>query len=140
MSADPNGSSDRLWLGFAVSSILLLVVLAVSPVKDYFREYRGFQNGYRARLLAAAGTSKELAEARAETVGIRQVWIPKLNGHVDRCTTCHLGVENPKMKGARAALPLSSPDPPHPGRLREVRLRELPPGPGAGDDPRRGPR
>ncbi len=100
MSADPNGSSDRLWLGFAVSSILLLVVLAVSPVKDYFREYRGFQNGYRARLLAAAGTSKELAEARAETVGIRQVWIPKLNGHVDRCTTCHLGVENPKMKGA----------------------------------------
>ena len=35
--ARPDRSSDRLWLWFAASSVLFLLVLAISPVKDYFR-------------------------------------------------------------------------------------------------------
>jgi mono/diheme cytochrome c family protein len=113
----PNRSSDRLWIAFALSSVACLVVLAISPVKDYFREYRRYQNGYRQRLLATAGTSKELATARAETVHIRQIWIPDFGDRVDRCTSCHLGVENPNM--ARADQPYRlHPQTPHtPGDL-----------------------
>ena len=93
-------SSDRLWLWFGVSSVVCLGVLAVSPVKDYFREYRRYQNEYRTRLLAAAGSSKELKAAQAETVHIRQIWLPDLGRRVDRCVSCHLGVDHPGMAGA----------------------------------------
>lgn len=95
-------TSTRLWLAFALSSLACLVVLAVSPIKDYLREYRHYQDGYRAQLLASASTSKELALARAENVRIRQIWIPALGDQVDRCISCHLGVENPKFAAAAA--------------------------------------
>jgi mono/diheme cytochrome c family protein len=93
-------SSDRLWFWFGVSSVAFLVVLAVSPIKDYFREYRRYQNEYRRRLLHAAASLKELKQARARAVGVRQVWLPALDNHVDRCVSCHLGVEEPRMAGA----------------------------------------
>lgn len=93
-------ASDRLWLWFAVASVAFLGVLAVSPVKDYFREYRRYQDAYRAKLLASAGSAKELAQARGETVRVRQIWIPALDDQVDRCTSCHLGTENPEMAAA----------------------------------------
>lgn len=90
-------STDRLWLAFALSSVVCLVVLAISPVKDYFREYRQYQEEYRRRLIAAAGTSRELRRAQQETVRVRQLWVPELDDRVDRCVSCHLGVEDPGM-------------------------------------------
>ena len=99
----PRPSSDRLWFLFSVSSAAFLIVLAVSPIKDYFREYRHYQNEYRQRLLHTAGSLKELKQARAREVGVRQIWIPGLDNHVDRCVSCHLGAEEPRM--ARAPEP-----------------------------------
>ena len=96
----PGPSSDRLWFWFSVSSLGFLVVLAVSPIKDYFREYRRYQNEYRERLLHTAASLKELKQARARAVGVRQIWLPALDDHVDRCVSCHLGVEEPRMAGA----------------------------------------
>ena len=93
----PDGSTDRLWLWFSVSSAVFLVVLAISPFKDYFREYHRYQNDHRALLLERAGSRRELQEARASGVGIRQIWIPQLHDTVDRCRTCHLGVDDPRM-------------------------------------------
>ena len=111
-------SSQSLWLWFAVSSVVCLGVLAVSPAKDFFREYRRYQNVYRERLLAAAGSSKELKEAQAETVHIRQIWVPGLNNKMDRCTSCHLGVENSKMGRAPRPFGLHPPAPHTPGDLQ----------------------
>ncbi len=96
----PRLSSDRLWFWFGVSSVVFLVVLAVSPIKDYFREYRRYQNEYRQRLLHAAASLKDLKQARAREVSVRQIWVPALDNHVDRCVSCHLGVEEPRMAGA----------------------------------------
>jgi len=111
-------STDRLWLWFAVSSVIFLGVLAVSPVKDYFREYRRYQGAYRSMMLESAGSARELRQAEAERAGIRQIWIPDFDNRVDRCTTCHLGLENARMKGA--AQPFRShPITPHtPGDLQ----------------------
>ena len=98
--AEREPAPDRLWLWFAVSSLLFLVVLAVSPVKDYFREYRRYQTAYRERLLATAGSSKELKAAQSEAVRVRQIWVPALDDRVDRCVSCHLGTDEPRMAGA----------------------------------------
>ena len=93
-------SSDRLWLWFALSSVVFVVVLAISPIKDYLREYRHYQSGFKALLLEQAGSAKELRDAQSRTVGIHQIWIPDFDNRVDRCVTCHLGVENAKMVDA----------------------------------------
>jgi len=100
MPAGEDRSSDRLWLWFAIVSVAMLVVLAVSPVKDYFREYRSYQTDYRALLLQSAGTLKDVRRARQQTVGIRQIWIPEFDNRVDRCTTCHMGMSEPAMADA----------------------------------------
>jgi len=114
----PDRSTDRLWLWFAIVSVAMLLVLAISPVKDYFREYRRIQNDYRALLLKDAGTMQEVRRAREQAVGIRQIWIPGLENTVDRCTTCHLGVDEPSM--GRAPQPFRThPRTPHtPGDLQ----------------------
>lgn len=93
-------SSDRLWLAFAVSSVACLAVLAVSPVKDHFREYRHYQNEHRSLLLEAASTAQELHRAQVVQVGVRQIWLPQLGNRVDRCPSCHLGVDDASMASA----------------------------------------
>jgi len=111
-------SPDRLWAWFAVSSVVSLVALSISPMKDYFRDYRRYQESYRQRLLATAGSSKELQAAEAETVRVRQTWIPQFGDRVDRCQSCHLGVENVKMGGSEEPYRLHSPTPHTPGDFR----------------------
>lgn len=78
---------------FAVSSIVFLAVLAVSPAKSYFTEWRRYQSDYN-RIL-------EQLPMRVKPVqpGIHQTWIPEL-GVVDRCTSCHLGVDRPELATA----------------------------------------
>lgn len=110
---------DRLWLWFAVWSVLCLAVLAVSPLKDYFREYRGYQKEYRQRLLDTAGSARELRAAQAESVGIRQIWLPELDGRVDRCVSCHLGLESPAMAEAAEPFGLHPPTPHTPHQMRD---------------------
>lgn len=70
---------------FAVCSVLLLLVLAVSPVKDYLSEWRAYQNDYNTLLASQPGRHP------TEDIRIRQIWNPDL-GVVDRCTSCHLGL------------------------------------------------
>ncbi len=115
MAGHRDGRSDPLWLAFALSSVAFVAVLAISPVKDYYREYRGYQNAYRTQLLAGAGSAQELRQAQAQTVGIHQIWIPEFNRRVDRCVTCHLGVENPKMLEAKEPYRFHPPTPHTPG-------------------------
>lgn len=92
-----NPSTDPLWFWFGISSIVFLAVLAVSPAKDFFREYRSYQQDHRQLLLERAGSPRELEQARATGVGIRQIWIPELDNRVDRCVTCHLGIDDPRL-------------------------------------------
>jgi mono/diheme cytochrome c family protein len=99
MNADSR-SSGRAWLWFAVSSVIFLLVLAISPLKDYFREYRGYQTQYRQMLLDRAGSRSEIQAAEALTVGIHQIWNPERDDRVDRCVTCHLGIEDATMRDA----------------------------------------
>ena len=116
MSA-PQRSSDRLWFWFAVSSVVFLAVLAVSPIKDYLREYRRYQDEYRQQLLQSATSLKEVQQARARGVEEEQIWLPELDDRVDRCVSCHLGTEEPRMADAPEPFRQHPPTPHMPGDL-----------------------
>ncbi len=78
---------------FGTLSALLLVALAIAPAKDYFSQWRHYQQQYR-----------NLVRNRADAVtlerhavhGIQQIWIPE-QGVVDRCTTCHVGLKEASL-------------------------------------------
>ncbi len=93
---------------FAITSVLFFMVLAISPLKNALRPYRSYQREY-ARLGAARAKSQKLAQAYASRpVSIQQIWLPNLQNRVDRCTTCHLGVQDENMAGAPGLYRLHS--------------------------------
>ncbi len=79
---------------FAAISVTLLIVLAVSPMKDFFREWKGYQYEYN-RLITTLPQRVKPAE-----IGIKQIWVQNLN-RVDRCETCHLGLNETSLKNAK---------------------------------------
>ena len=91
--------SLRLRLVFAITSLLFLIVLAISPAKNYFREYRSVQRDFRSLGMSRAKSLKAAQAYQKRPVAIEQVWLRDLD-RVDRCTTCHLGVADPAMAGA----------------------------------------
>ena len=60
----------------------------------------------QARFRDARGDGQEPAPARAvgRRRGLRQVWLPDLD-RVDRCTTCHLGIDDPAFATRAGAVP-----------------------------------
>ena len=93
--------SLRLRLVFAATSLLFLAVLAISPAKNYFREYRSIQRGFRTLGMNRAKSLKAAEVYQRRPVAIEQVWLRDLD-RVDRCTTCHLGVADLAMDDAPA--------------------------------------
>ena len=73
---------------FGVVSAVLLLALAIAPAKDHFAQWHSYQRRYLA-LIHDRGDAITLR--RRFQPGIHQIWLPEL-GVVDRCTTCHLGL------------------------------------------------
>ncbi len=71
---------------FALLSVVMFMVLAISPLKDFFRQWRFIQ--YRYNTLVAGLPQK----VQPVDIGIKQIWNQKFD-RVDRCVTCHLGIE-----------------------------------------------
>jgi cytochrome c1 len=74
---------------FGWTSLLLLILLAVAPSKDFFADWRHYQRGYE-RLISRR--SDALTLRRRFDPGIRQIWLPEM-GVVDRCTSCHTAMK-----------------------------------------------
>jgi cytochrome c1 len=70
---------------FAWMSVVLLVLLAIAPAKDFFADWHVYQRGYE-RLISKRSDAVTLRRHFAP--GIQQIWLPEM-GVVDRCTTCH---------------------------------------------------
>lgn len=94
--------TDRLRLVFSLSSVLFLIVLAVSPVKNAFREYHAYQHDFRRLAADHAPTARAAKAIASRPDRIEQIWIPQFGNRVDRCITCHQGVSEPSM----TSLPL----------------------------------
>ncbi len=95
------------------ASLFTLALLAVAAVREnYWTEWRVHQRKFGRILLAQARDDKERALARSFSSEIRQIVVPDL-GAVDRCVSCHLGLDDPRM--ADAPQPFKF----HPTRLLE---------------------
>ena len=85
--------SARLRFAFAISSVLFVLALAISPVKDLLQEWKRYKREYVRFAQNRPDTKRLLADYHP---GIDQIWIPSLNV-VDRCTTCHSGISEPAL-------------------------------------------
>jgi mono/diheme cytochrome c family protein len=115
MPAEDMGKvSKRLRLIFAVSSVVFLVVLAISPVRDYLSDWRRYERDYVRFAELRPDTKRLLADFRPE---IDQIWIPQMQV-VDRCTTCHQGITRPSLAEASVPQPFRA-HPPIPHRVKD---------------------
>jgi mono/diheme cytochrome c family protein len=115
MSAEGMGRvSDRLLRLLALCTVLFLGVLAISPIKDFRREWRQYKRSYVKYAQTRPDTKKLLADYRPD---IDQVWIPGMSV-VDRCTTCHLGVTQSTLVGTSVPQPFRA-HPAVPHKIRE---------------------
>lgn len=115
MAAEEMGKVSRqLRLVLAVSSLVFVAALAISPVKDLLREWKQYKNGYVNFARTRPDTKRLLADFHP---GVDQSWIPELNV-VDRCTTCHQGITQASLSGHDVPQPYRA-HPPIPHRVRE---------------------
>jgi mono/diheme cytochrome c family protein len=100
MAMNLERSYDRLYKILTITgSFICIVFFGFAAVEEnFFREWKNYQKEYRARLLSKAGDEKQRQIAEDFPIEIKQVLLTDL-GRVDRCVSCHNGIENPKMTG-----------------------------------------
>ena len=106
--------TTRLRWIFALASVAFLIVLAISPARDYLRDWRRYERDYVRFAESRPDTKRLLADFRPE---IDQIWIPQMQV-VDRCTTCHQGITRPSLADASVPQPFRA-HPPIPHRVRD---------------------
>ncbi len=93
-----------------LSSVGVIVILSFAAYQDnYGGEWRKIQRSYRAMLIRAAHGPRARTVSPPPVV-LRQIYLPELR-RTDRCTSCHLGIENPSMADAQQPFRL------HPGEI-----------------------
>jgi cbb3-type cytochrome oxidase cytochrome c subunit len=92
-SEEMGRASKRLRMIFAVSTVLFVVVLAISPVRDYFAQWKSYERKYVAFTSTRANSRQLMADFHS---GLDQIWLPQLDV-TDRCTTCHQGISESSL-------------------------------------------
>ncbi len=83
-------------IGLAYLTGLFLLVVTGWVFWDYYRpEWKEYQAEFQAMITERFGEER----AQAVPTGLQQIWVPELD-RVDRCVTCHLGVEWEGMEDA----------------------------------------
>jgi cytochrome c2 len=96
---EPQRVPPRLHVAFAGLGLAFLAIFSWVFFREQGAEWRSAQARFR-ELQATVKNPHQLAQS-AEAAGVQQVWLPDL-GRVDRCTTCHLGVDDPAFANAPA--------------------------------------
>ena len=84
---------------FASISLVLAVLVGAGFVKEERREWQAYQAQFRDMELARATSPDERRALGTMASHLEQIVVPEL-GVVDRCSSCHLGVEDPTYSGA----------------------------------------
>ncbi len=93
-----------------VSSVASLCVLVAAAYRENFEgQWRVAQRTYKGLLVSTSTDESARRLSESFPIELRQLYLPKLE-RIDRCTTCHLGVENPAMRDAEEPLRLHPDD------------------------------
>ncbi|MFQ5560151.1 MAG: hypothetical protein ACE5FU_06155 [Nitrospinota bacterium] len=86
---------------YSLLMLSLLFLFGSTVYFDYSQEWKEYQSEYY-RLASEKESDPAVKEAVLNSsLEIKQIWNPGLDV-ADRCTSCHLGYNNPKMKDAPA--------------------------------------
>ncbi len=96
-----NTRVKKLIFGASLAAVALMVFAGLR--ETVFVEYRIHQMRYRKALIKLATTPEEKATAKRYEIRMRQLVLPDL-GRTDRCISCHVGIEDPRMADAKAPL------------------------------------
>jgi mono/diheme cytochrome c family protein len=93
-------STERLYkaLLLVASLVTFGYLLASALVENYFMEWHHHQREYRTLLFEKADDDHSRKIANNFRIELQQAVLPELD-RVDRCLSCHLGADNPRMKG-----------------------------------------
>jgi mono/diheme cytochrome c family protein len=90
-----NDVSLRKFYGwFTALGLVVGVLVVIGYYRDENRPWKEYQRKFIQEEIRRAATPDQRLLAKNTTVQIRQILLPELN-RVDRCTTCHLAVEDP---------------------------------------------
>ncbi len=82
-----------------LSSLLAIAFLIAAAIREnYQAEWYTLQRDYREHLAAKATDENGRALLRDFRVELKQISVPQL-GAVDRCVSCHNGIDDPRMTG-----------------------------------------
>jgi mono/diheme cytochrome c family protein len=99
----------RLKIVLLASSIVTLLMLLLSAFEEHGGAWSSYQRRYREAALSK--TDNEAVRHSISTMKpeYKQVFLPAL-GRVDRCTTCHIGIDDPRMSDQEQPLRTHSGD------------------------------
>jgi len=84
------------FLTLAFSSLLIILILTAWIRGNFFSEWKRYQNEYLKISDSLENDEMHQKDPLKFEIGIRQLDLEDLN-RVDRCVTCHPGIENPLM-------------------------------------------
>jgi mono/diheme cytochrome c family protein len=94
----PDSSLRNFYGWFTVLGLLVGGLVVLAYYKDEYRDWKDYQKKFVQEEIRRAATPQQRALAEKIPIEIRQILLPDLN-RVDRCTTCHLAVEDPSYGG-----------------------------------------
>lgn len=90
------------WILFFSGLVLLIFALAAA-YRELSPEWSAYQREYKKQLVNVLKDEAARSKAKSLPVELQQLYVSGLQ-RIDRCTSCHTGVENPLM--AKAKMPL----------------------------------
>lgn len=84
---------------YALLAMSTLILFGVTVYEDYTPEWKEYQRSYIKALVEKEPDPAKKIERAKFPIQIRQIWNKEM-GVVDRCITCHLGVDNQDMADA----------------------------------------
>ena len=128
------GSMRKFYAAFTALGVLVGILVIAAYQKDQHREWKYYQQAFKSEEIKRAATPQDRMLAETTPIQIRQILLPELQ-RVDRCTTCHLAVEDASYAGYPQPLSYHRAAP-----VREVRMHDLPSRPGTGNHGSSSPR
>lgn len=95
-----------LWI-LLLSGVTLFIFTLFAAYREISPEWKKYQSEYAEQIIKKAKDDATKSMAMAMTPEVQQIYLAGIK-RVDRCTSCHSGVENPLMADADIPLKLHS--------------------------------